>query len=247
MTAQWSATMNHGPIHFDLLGNKYFVWVSYFGIKVMKYFETAVDAGEFIRRNHQRCFEVCGDPSNEQLSEFVRNAREVAEGSRDKGTSKFKLDEREASRTYGKDSRKKSHDNDTFGSNTHYRIFVCPSCAQKLRVSIPLIGSRVICQNCRSALHINTDEFGNFYVTLQVSSAYGSTPKTVEDCFRLLEIPNTSSASDIRRAYRKKMQEYHPDRVAHLGDKLKKVAEAEASNLNAAIEILNANGFKRDA
>ena len=39
---------------------------------------------------------------------------------------------------------------------------------------------------------------------------------------------------DVRSAYRKSIAEYHPDKVAHLGDKLRKVAADEAVKINTA-------------
>jgi len=42
---------------------------------------------------------------------------------------------------------------------------------------------------------------------------------------------------DIKRCYRERMQEYHPDKVSSLGPKLREVAEAEAQKINAAYEF----------
>jgi hypothetical protein len=43
--------------------------------------------------------------------------------------------------------------------------------------------------------------------------------------------------SEIKRSYRERMQEYHPDKVSSLGPKLRDVAEAEAKKINAAYEF----------
>ena len=42
--------------------------------------------------------------------------------------------------------------------------------------------------------------------------------------------------TDIKRAYRQRMTEYHPDKVAALGPKLRDLAEAESKRINAAYE-----------
>jgi DnaJ-domain-containing protein 1 len=41
---------------------------------------------------------------------------------------------------------------------------------------------------------------------------------------------------DIRRAYRRRMSEYHPDKVAHLGEEIRQVATEKSKEINAAYE-----------
>ncbi len=48
--------------------------------------------------------------------------------------------------------------------------------------------------------------------------------------------PDTKTADEINAAYKEKIKQYHPDRVASLGDKLRLVAEVETKKLNAARE-----------
>jgi len=47
----------------------------------------------------------------------------------------------------------------------------------------------------------------------------------------------------IKSAYRKKISEYHPDKVNGLGDKLKALAEEESKRINLAIEVLKKSGY----
>jgi len=44
------------------------------------------------------------------------------------------------------------------------------------------------------------------------------------DPYRILSIPMSSSQETIRSAYRARMNEYHPDKVAHLGEELQELA-----------------------
>jgi DnaJ like chaperone protein len=46
------------------------------------------------------------------------------------------------------------------------------------------------------------------------------------------------SFSEVKTAYRKLSMKYHPDKVAHLGDEFKKVAEEKMKELNGAYEYL---------
>lgn len=51
---------------------------------------------------------------------------------------------------------------------------------------------------------------------------------------RTLELYGGYTFADIKRHYRKRMLEYHPDRVAALGPKLREVAESETKRINDA-------------
>lgn len=54
--------------------------------------------------------------------------------------------------------------------------------------------------------------------------------------WKVLGIPETSSRSEIKKAYREQMMMTHPDKVAHLSKKLQRAAELEAKKLNQAYE-----------
>jgi hypothetical protein len=59
-----------------------------------------------------------------------------------------------------------------------------------------------------------------------------------QDFFNILGVPHTASPQDIRVAFTSRLKEYHPDRVAHLGSKIRDVAEREIKQINLAYEIL---------
>lgn len=54
--------------------------------------------------------------------------------------------------------------------------------------------------------------------------------------WKVLGIPETSTLSEIKKAYREQMMMTHPDKVAHLSKKLQRAAELEAKKLNQAYE-----------
>jgi len=60
-------------------------------------------------------------------------------------------------------------------------------------------------------------------------------PKTPYD---ILQVPRGASQEEIRSSYRKLAGKYHPDKVAHLGEAFRKLAEDRFREIQAAYEEL---------
>ena len=58
------------------------------------------------------------------------------------------------------------------------------------------------------------------------------------DPYEILRIDSSASGKEIRAAYKARMHEYHPDKVAHLGEELQKVAHRKAVEIQQAYEQL---------
>lgn len=58
--------------------------------------------------------------------------------------------------------------------------------------------------------------------------------------YATLGLEKGASADDIKKAYRKLSMQYHPDKVAHLGDEFRAIAEGKMKEINAAHDF-----FKR--
>ena len=56
--------------------------------------------------------------------------------------------------------------------------------------------------------------------------------------YQLLGIDRTTSILDIKKAYRKLANKYHPDKVAFLGDDMKKVANDKFQQLTRAYDLI---------
>lgn len=65
------------------------------------------------------------------------------------------------------------------------------------------------------------------------------------DPYAVLGVPRDADARTIKRAYRKLISEYHPDRLGNMPEDLRRRAEARASEINAAWERIQAErGFR---
>ena len=58
------------------------------------------------------------------------------------------------------------------------------------------------------------------------------------DPYQILGIDSSASGKAIQSAYKARMHEYHPDKVAHLGEELQKVAHRKAVEIQQAYEQL---------
>lgn len=63
--------------------------------------------------------------------------------------------------------------------------------------------------------------------------------------YKILEIEPTSTDEEVKKAYRRMAMKYHPDKVSHLGDDFKKVANEKFKKVQAAYEqIKKERGIK---
>jgi uncharacterized membrane protein YkvA (DUF1232 family) len=58
------------------------------------------------------------------------------------------------------------------------------------------------------------------------------------DPYEILGIPSSASSETIQAAYRARMKEYHPDKVAHLGEELQELAHRKALAIQKAYQQL---------
>ncbi len=65
-----------------------------------------------------------------------------------------------------------------------------------------------------------------------------SSPADSEKRYRaVLGVQSNDEFAVIKKAYRKLSMQYHPDKVAHLGDEFKGVAEEKMKEINAAYDF----------
>ena len=56
--------------------------------------------------------------------------------------------------------------------------------------------------------------------------------------YKVLEIEELATDNEIKKAYRKMANKYHPDKVTHLGNEIKKIAEDKFKAVNAAYSLI---------
>ena len=69
----------------------------------------------------------------------------------------------------------------------------------------------------------------------------GTTPAeeiSEDKYYAILGLSPGADFSEIKSAYRKLSMKYHPDKVGHLGDEFKKVAEEKMKEINNAYDYL---------
>lgn len=90
----------------------------------------------------------------------------------------------------------------------------------------------------------------------EVAAAMGLSPKevesmlnlggdTLEQAYKVLELEPTATDDEVKATYRKLALKHHPDRVATLGEDVKKAAEEKFQQINNAKELIyKARGMK---
>lgn len=61
---------------------------------------------------------------------------------------------------------------------------------------------------------------------------------SIENAYDILSVSKNSSNEELKIAYKKRVQEYHPDRVSKLGKEIQDLAEMKTKQINAAYSLI---------
>jgi len=85
-------------------------------------------------------------------------------------------------------------------------------------------------------LNINSNDFESIKAIFS---------KDENACYKILEISDNASDSEVKKAFRKMANKYHPDKVSHLGMEIQKNAEEKFKAVNDAYQkVKDARGLK---
>ena len=86
------------------------------------------------------------------------------------------------------------------------------------------------------ALRSIVDEIGISFEFDAFELKYYKTQQNISNDYKILEIESSATNDEVKKAYYEQMTKYHPDRVNHLGEHLKKFANEYCVRLNEAYE-----------
>lgn len=115
-----------------------------------------------------------------------------------------------------------------FDPNQHIRI--CGKCSHTF------CGYGNVCPKCGTSVPHTTAELDPGAAPEEDTAQYHGS---------VLGLKGKVTFADIKQAYRIRMMEYHPDKVASLGTKLRAIAEIEAKRINAAYDYFQ-SAYGRD-
>ncbi|MBP5496454.1 MAG: DnaJ domain-containing protein [Bacteroidales bacterium] len=68
---------------------------------------------------------------------------------------------------------------------------------------------------------------------------------SLDECYKILEVSPNATDDEVKKAYRTAAMKYHPDKVSHLGEDVRKKAEEQFAKVNEAYDkIKAARGMK---
>ena len=79
----------------------------------------------------------------------------------------------------------------------------------------------------------------------EIDSMLNLSGDSLDEAYKVLEVAPTATDEEVRAAYRRLALKHHPDKVAALGEDIRKAAEVKFQQINAAKErVYKARGMK---
>ena len=125
----------------------------------------------------------------------------------------------------------------------------CLSCSTPIRLAYPFKSMLFRCRRCRAQYSISSVHSSPlvFVITpvgsnqAQTSSKRSVIPPEVRQALGVLGVQGDDiDFSQVREQFRIRMKEYHPDRVAHLGEDLRRLAEERTKAFISAYKTTEA-------
>jgi len=129
--------------------------------------------------------------------------------------------------------------------------FACIKCRVALRIQLRFEATIYRCPNCGTSYRsVQASASSPVFLVIPADNSAAATgagpvkrsrselPSEVRGALTVLELEETSSFDAVRQAHRELIKSYHPDKVAHLGPDLQKLAEVKTKMINASYKVL---------
>ncbi len=80
--------------------------------------------------------------------------------------------------------------------------------------------------------------FGQGWHNTHHGSGAGKRDDGYKDPYEILGVDRGASMDEVKKAYHRKASKYHPDKVSHLGEEFRELAEEKFKEINWAFETL---------
>ena len=71
-----------------------------------------------------------------------------------------------------------------------------------------------------------------------LNSMMGLGSTSLDDAYKVLEVSPDATDEEVKRAYKEQVKRNHPDRVAQLGEDVRRAAEEKMKQINSARDII---------
>ena len=130
-------------------------------------------------------------------------------------------------------------------------LFPCFQCGSSLRIRLPQNDGGFRCPKCRTEFRATkAGDSPLVFVVIPDMSQFTARasdtstrqkrdiPSAVLTALSAFGLDEGATYEQVRSAYRELVKGYHPDRVAHLGPDLQRLAEAKTKEINSAYRVL---------
>lgn len=125
-------------------------------------------------------------------------------------------------------------------------VLPCPNCGTQLRLPLPPKAVKGKCVVCRKPFQVVMDSNPISLAAIPTPPPVAPDNKRQLAALTVLGIQGPVGPAAIRAAYRKRLSEYHPDKVSNMGPKIRALAEEETKDINSAMAFLRGAGYLDD-
>ena len=124
-------------------------------------------------------------------------------------------------------------------------VIECPKCSSSLRIRPSFANGAWRCPKCSVRITVSRISNVQFRIEYEEPQSNGTKVPPKPEATKqplsphtILSVSATATIAEIKTAYRKRIHEYHPDKVAALGPELRALAEEKTKQIIWAFETL---------